>query len=58
MLVNTDAERSVIGSLLQSTECQHLLSELTPDDFTGDGDPFHHPHLSRYSERYALGLRW
>lgn len=37
MLVNIDAERSVIGSLLQSTECQHLLSELTPDDFTGDG---------------------
>jgi replicative DNA helicase len=37
MLVNTDAERSVIGSLLQSTECQHLLSELTQDDFINDG---------------------
>lgn len=34
MLVNVEAERSVIGSLLQSTECLHLLSELTADDFT------------------------
>jgi len=37
MLVNTDAERSVIGSLLQATDCHYLLSELTPDDFTSDG---------------------
>ena len=37
MLVNVDAERSVIGSLLQSTDCLHLLSELTADDFTQDG---------------------
>jgi len=34
VLVNVEAERSVIGSLLQSTECLHLLSELTADDFT------------------------
>lgn len=34
MLVNVEAERSVIGSLLQSTDCLHLLSELTAEDFT------------------------
>lgn len=56
--VSRGFDRDPVGAARLGRELAAMQERWGTDDFTGDGDPFHHPHLSRYSERYALGLRW
>ncbi len=50
-LYNVDAERSVIGALLQDAACTRFLSVLTPDDFHDDA------HRLIYTAMCALHAR-
>ena len=56
--VSRGFDRDPVGAARLGRELAAMQERWGTDDFTGDGDPFHHPQLSRYSERYALGLRW
>lgn len=56
--VSRGLDRDPVGAARLGRELAALQARWGTDDFAGEGDPFHHPQLSRYSERFAVGLRW
>jgi GT2 family glycosyltransferase len=54
--VSRGHDRDLIGSARLADELAALKARWGTGDMEGQVDPFHHPQLSRYSERFAIRL--
>jgi GT2 family glycosyltransferase len=54
--VSRGLDRDPVGAARFAKELEALKIRWGTGDMEGDGDPFHHPQLSRFSERFALRL--